>query len=63
VKPLGQFGAEGQELSELDEPLAKVDSTRSTLVLSHFEQWTSVVSAPTGWRRENRSSHNVHRYS
>jgi len=63
VKPLGQLGAEGQELSELDEPLAKVESTRSTLVLSHFAQWTSVLSAPTGWRRENRSSHKVHLYS
>jgi len=48
VNPLGQLGAEGQELSELDEPLAKVESTRSTLVLSHFAQWTSALSAPTG---------------
>jgi hypothetical protein len=63
VKPLGQEEADGQELSELDEPLAKVESTRSTLVLSHFAQWTSVLSAPTGWRRENRSSHKVHLYS
>jgi len=63
VKPLEQLGAEGQVLWKSEEPLAKVDSTRSTLVLSHFEQWTSVLSAPTGWRRENRSSHNVHLYS
>lgn len=63
VKPLEQFGAEGQELSELDEPLAKVESTRSTLVLSHFAQWTSVPSAPTGCSRENRSSQSVHLYS
>jgi hypothetical protein len=48
VKPLGQLGAEGQALSELEDPLAKVDSTRSTSVLSHLEQWTSEASAPTG---------------
>ena len=63
VKPLGQLGADGQSLPELEDPLAKVDITRSTFVVSHLGQWTSVPSAPTGWRRENRSSHFVHLYS
>ena len=64
VKPLEQFGADGQPASVFEEePLAKVDSTRSTFVLSHLEQWTSVPSAPTGCSSENRSSHTVHLYS
>jgi len=63
VNPLEQLGAEGQELSEADDPLEKVESCRSTLMLSHLGQWTSVPSAPTGCSSANRSSHTVHRYS
>jgi len=64
VNPLEQLGAEGQAASVLEEdPLAKVEKTRSTSVVSHFGQWTSVPSALMGCRREKRSSHFVHRYS
>ncbi len=63
VNPLGQLDADGQSLPELEDPLAKVDIIRSTFVVSHLGQWTVDLSAPTGWRSENRSPHNVHLYS
>jgi len=63
VNPLGQLDADGQSLPELEDPLAKVDIMRSTFVVSHLGQWTVDLSAPTGWRSENRSPHKVHLYS
>jgi hypothetical protein len=63
VKPLEQVGADGQSAPDFDDPLAKLESRRSTFVVSHLGQWTVVVSAPTGCSSENRSPHRVHRYS
>jgi hypothetical protein len=63
VKPLEHVEADGKSAPDFDDPLAKLDSRRSTFVVSHLGQWTIVLSAPTGCSSENRSPHNVHRYS
>jgi len=62
-KPLEQFEADGQETSGEPEVLAKLESRRSTLSLSHFGHFTPSLPAPIFCRREKSLPQSLHRYS
>jgi len=62
-KPLEQLEADGQATSGDPEVLAKLDSWRLTVSLSHFGHFTPSVPAPILCRREKSFPQSSHRYS